>query len=313
MGVWFRRGWACGMLMSLMLAGCTTGPPSPGAENSSAATSPTPATIRITVQPPEKPIPTKPIVDDPATVFSRPESLPIGPRSFYVDGDTITLYDFLNDQFVTYRNGKKIRTVDFEDRGRPQDLLIIGDHYWILTNTTDDNGLEKDTVRHYTIKPGTNRFTLIKEYPAKGKQPTWITREGNNIVLQTIDDKLRRVAGTDPFRPAPKMSLLKNGFGIHDDQTNTEIIIPGEPIGIGLLARTDHYNYYWVVDYTETLRNAGWIYQLTKTGELVHTYTMIQLGIGEPNRSFQIAPNGQVYEMVITNKTTRIYRIAPNT
>jgi hypothetical protein len=45
---------------------------------------------------------------------------------------------------------------------------------------------------------------------------------------------------------------------------------------------------------------------------LFRTYTLVPPGDRAPSRPFQIAPDGRLYEMVTTNKTTRIYRIAPN-
>jgi hypothetical protein len=261
--------------------------------------------VNITVRPPEKPTGATLIVDDPSTVLAQPDNEPYGPSTFYVQGDTITMDDRVNDKIAIYRNGKRIKNLASTDNCCA-DLLINDDHYWILG--IDDNEYK---VFDYVLKPGAKRLTLVAKYPAAGNPPLWITREGEDIVLQEMGGELHLIAGTAPLVAAPKLTTLKHGFEIGDGQTTIKIATRATPLGIGLVARTDSYDYYWVTD-NGPGPNYGWIYQLTKAGELFRTYTLVPPGDRAPSRPFQIAPDGRLYEMVTTNKTTRIYRIAPN-
>jgi hypothetical protein len=77
-----------------------------------------------------------------------------------------------------------------------------------------------------------------------------------------------------------------------------------------MLTRTADYFYFWVTGAYGP--NYGFIYQLTKTGQLVNTYTLVPPGDKYPARSVQVAADGQVYEMVVTDHTTKIYRIPAN-
>jgi hypothetical protein len=289
--------------LSAALAACTTtSVPTP----TPPSTSPTPTVVNITALPPEKPSQATVVVDDPSTVRAVPDSDPYGPSTFYVQGDTITMDDWVNDKIAIYRNGKRIKTLATTDNCCA-DLIINEDHYWIL-GIDDDNQYK---VFDYVLEPAAKRLTLVAKYPAAGNPPRWITREGQNIVLKETGRALHLIAGPGPLAAAPKLTTINRGFEISDSQTTIKIATRDAPLGITLVTRTDSHDYYWVTD-NGTGPNYGWIYQLTKAGELVHTYTLVPPGDRAPNRPFQIAPDGQLYEMVISDKTTRIYRIAPN-
>jgi hypothetical protein len=263
--------------------------------------------VIITGLPPEKPSRATVVVNDPSTVRAVPDSDPYGPSTFFVQGDTITMDDWVNDKIAVYRNGKRINNLASTDNCCA-DLLVNDDHYWIL-------GIDKDSkykVFDYVLKTGAHRLTLVAKYPAAGNPPRWITREGQNIVLQETGGELHLIAGAGALAAAPKFTTLKHAVRITSGQTSTEIATRHAAMGAELVARTDQYDYYWVVD-DGPLTNDGWIYQLTKAGELAHTYTLLPVADArETNRPFQIGTDGQVYQIIVTNKTTRIYRIAPN-
>jgi hypothetical protein len=298
-------GVASGIFLSVALVACaTTSAPSPIPVTPPAPPSPT--TVSITVLPPEKASQATVVVNDPSTVRAVPDSDPYGPSTFYVQGDTITMDDWVNDKIAIYRNGKRIKNLATTDNCCA-DLVVNEDHYWILG--IDDNDYK---VFDYVLKPGAKRLTLVAKHPAAGNPPRWITREGQNIVLQEMGGDLHVIAVPGPLAAAPKFTTLKRAVRITSGQTSTEIATRHGAMGAELVARTDQYDYYWVVD-DGPLTNYGWIYQLTKAGELVHTYTLLPaVDARETNRPFQIGTDGQVYQIIVTDKTTRIYRIAPN-
>lgn len=58
--------------------------------------------------------------------------------------------------------------------------------------------------------------------------------------------------------------------------------------------------------------NGGYIYQFTTTGRLVHTYTLHRGVVQDEARTIVITDDAQVYQLVLSAKTVRVLRLAPN-
>jgi hypothetical protein len=264
--------------------------------------------VRITTLPPESPRPAKLLLDDPTMVTKAPDEFPLAPNTFAVRGDTITIDDPVHHRIGIYRNGKRVKSLAWPDSDC-LDMVVDGDHYWFLG--TDETG-DKYEVFDYLLKPGATHLTLVTTYPVPGDDmnpPTWLTREGQNIVLQDSDNKLDLVAGPGPLTPAGKITVGKYVARIRNGLVTTEITTRRRAGWPDLLARTDQYDYFWITDDGPT----EWIYRLTKTGELAGTYTLLRITDSRPFlHEVQIGPDGQVYQLVVTDKSVRVYLIAPN-
>jgi hypothetical protein len=293
------------LVLLALTVGCTTVPsPAPTTAQSSApVASPSPAPlVVISLLPPEKPGKVQLLVNDPSTVLAQPDNEPYGPSAFFVQGDTITMEDRLRHTLNVYRDGKLVERFASPDTCCRDLLIDTNNHYWILS---------EDTAWEYIRQPGAKKLSLLNSYPAGDDQPTWLFQEGPNIEVKQFGDEVVLAVGPGPIGPAPKVKLLKHSIQVIDgQQLNVEIRSHYPPLGLRMLTRTAEYYYLWWGDAFGP--NYGFIYQLTKTGQLVNTFTLVPPGDKYPWRSVQVAADGQVYEMVVTDHTTKIYRIPAN-
>jgi hypothetical protein len=258
--------------------------------------------VVISELPPDKPGKVQLLVNDPSTVFAQPDNEPYGPSVFFVQGDTITMEDRLRHTLNVYRDGKLLQRMAAPDTCCSDLLIDTNNHYWILS---------EEKAWEYEWKAALGTFTLLNSYPAGDDQPTWLFQEGPNIEVKQVSDDVVLAAGPGPIDPAPKVKLLKHSIKATDGaRLNIEIRTRHTPIDMRMLTRTAEYHYFWVSEAYGP--NYGFIYQLTKTGQLVNTYTLVPPGDKYPARSVQVAADGQVYEMVVTDHTTKIYRIPAN-
>lgn len=291
-----------------MVSACTpigTTPPSNTPTASSAATpsaSPAPPRTVISAYPPDDPHGTKVVVDDPSTVLRQPDNEPYSPDAFAVVGDTVTLDDPVNGTLNVYRGGKKVEQLTEPDTCCNDLLIDTENHYWTLS---DNKAWE------YLRKPGAKKLTHIATYPAGNDQPTALFQDGPNILSQQVMDEVILVHGPGPVGPFLTMKVHKKSVTADDGEGfNVEIETRYAADDIEMLTRTANYYYLQVTDAGGM--KWGTVYQFSRAGILTNTYTLESPIDKTPLRSVQVAPDGQVYEMVISNKTTRIYRIPPN-
>jgi hypothetical protein len=295
-------GVASGIFLSVVLAACTTTSATPLPSPPSVA-SPSPALLVVISElPPEKPGKVHLLVNDPSTVLAQPDNEPYGPSTFFVQGDTITMEDRLRHTLNVYRDGKLVQRMAAPDPCCSDLLIDTNNHYWILS---------EEKVWEYEWKAALGTFILLNSYPAGDDQPTWLFQEGPNLEVKQFGDEVVLAAGPGPIDSAPQAKPGKHSIHVTDGQQfNVEIRTRYPPYGADMLTRTAEYYYFWVSDAGG--RSDGSLYQLTKTGELVNTYTLLLPGDKKPWREVQVGADGQVYEMVVTDHTTKIYRIPAN-
>ncbi len=256
----------------------------------------------ITEVPPDNIGKVEVVVDDPATILTQPDNQPYSPSTFFVQGDTITLEDRVAGTLNVYRAGKKVDQFRSPDTCC-SDLLIDSDgHYWILGD---------EEVDEYVRRPGAKKLTHLSTRPAGDDQPTWLFQDGQNIYVKQSEDDMVLVSGMGQVGPGMKTESLDRSVTATDgDRLNVEIRTRTVPAGITMLSRTPGYYYFLVYEHSK--KKWGTVYQLTRAGAVVNTYNMLHAKDKLPWRDVQVAADGQVYQMVISNKTTRIYRLPPN-
>ena len=305
-------------LLGLAISGCTVSPqPDLPSGTASAAVSPTspatttsPATPRLTVvRTPAADAPSKAqaLLDQPKMVFTRPDDQPHAPETFVVRGDTVTIADRVNDQIVTFQNGRRIAAIAFPDL-KLADMAIRDGHYYFL------NALDQREVDEYVIDAtGTLTQVGTQTLPAEADRIGW---DDGRLVAQLIEHNTWvAVDGSGPVPANPTFDLNGRGFRVNDGHTVLEIPTRHEPIGIDLIARDADYTYYQVYD-NYVRANAeqvyrGYVYQFDRSGQLVHTYTLHVAIDFKPSRELQIV-DGRVYQLFVTNKTAQVLLLEPN-
>lgn len=142
-------------------------------------------TVVVRDLPPMKPAKAREVVNDPSLVEYTPGGdEPRGPNTFWVSGDEVVISNENPEQpvLVTYRNGRKVRTVRTPDDGC-LDLRVEGDRYWILGFEFADGAADgattpvQDTQEYaaeYVLPKGADRLTEVKRItlpPDSGNAP----------------------------------------------------------------------------------------------------------------------------------------------
>jgi hypothetical protein len=318
----------------LAVTGCTMNTATPNttpaapATSASASASPTNSastaavpTVVVRDLPPVKPAKAKEVVNDPSLIEYHPRAVadaePQGPGTFSVSGDNVVIDNELPDQavLVTYRNGRKVRTVRSPD-DCCIDLRVEGDRYWTLG----------DYATEWVLKKGANRLTEVKRLTLPPDTETSSTGEDSpNPVhwdfglLERTDTGLFAVPSDGPRVLLEGTGTYPDGPPWHNEGKTLVIKDPGFTAKIrtrakdaeaGIMSRYGGYVYYEVTDNVGP--NWGYIYQFTTTGTLVHTYTLHQGFIQTGNRIIVITDDAQVYQLVISTKTARILHLPPN-
>lgn len=309
----WKAGWlAVALVLShLAIAGCapaspefptSSEPPRASPSASASATPPPAAKVVITEVPPDNIGRVEVVVDDPATILTQPDNQPYSPSTFFVKGDTITLENRVAGTLNVYRKGKKVDQFRSPDTCCSDLLIDSRGHYWILGD---------EEVDEYVRKPGAKKLTHLSTHPAGEDQPTWLFQDGDNIYVKQSEDDIVLISGPGPLGPVPKTEILDRSVTASDgEQLNVEIKTRTAAVGLRMLGRTADYYYLKVTESSK--KKWGTVYQLTRAGAVVNTYNMLPPEDKLPWREVQISPDGQVYQMVISNETTRIYRLPPN-
>jgi len=290
---------------------------SPGASPTSSASTAAVSTVVVRDLPPSKPPKAELVVNDPSLIEYTPGATPNGPVTFSVSGSNVVIDNELPDQavLVTYRNGRKIRTVR-SPGDCCIDLRVEGDRYWTLG----------DDATEWVLKEGANRLTKVKRIPLP-PDTEWSSRgeENPNAVLWDggrlertdtglfavpSDGPRVRLEGTGTYPDGPPWHNEGKTLVIKDPGFTATIRTRAEGAEAGIMSRYGGYVFYEVVDGVGP--NWGYIYQFTTTGTLVHTYTLHQGFIQTGNRVIVITDDAQVYQLVITTKTARVLHLPPN-
>ncbi|WP_143483643.1 hypothetical protein [Propionicimonas paludicola] len=288
--------------------------------------------------PPMKPAKAREVVNDPSLVEYTPGGdEPRGPNTFWVSGDEVVISNENPEQpvLVTYRNGRKVRTVRTPDDGC-LDLRVEGDRYWILGFEFADGAADgattpvQDTQEYaaeYVLPKGADRLTEVKRItlpPDSGNAP--VTGDLPDDYVQWDDGSLERT-DTGLFAvPAGGPTIRIDGTGTVPDAPPTRsedktVVIkdPGFTAKIRtriggaeawLMSRYGGRVFYEVDDGSGP--NRGYLYEFTASGTLVHTYTLHDGYAMSPDRPIVITEDGQVYQLLISTKTARVLHIPPN-
>jgi hypothetical protein len=294
---------------------------SPSALPTSSASTAAVPTVVVRDLPPVKPPKAKEVVNDPSLIDYHPRAVadaePQGPVTFSVSGDTVVIDNELPDQavLVTYRNGRKVRTVRSPD-DCCIDLRVEGDRYWTLG----------DYATEWVLKKGAHRLTEVKRTTLPpdtdydfGEDPDANYVQWDGGFLERTDTGLFAVpsdgptvllegTGTDP--DGPPWHNEGKSLVIKDPGFTAKIRARAKHAEAGIMSRYGGYVYYQVTDNVGP--NWGYIYQFTTIGTLVHTYTLHQGFIQTGNRIIVITDDAQVYQLVITTKTARVLHLPPN-
>jgi|GEM_PF-3369481 len=350
-----RRPWllAAGIVtvpMAVVVTGCTASTPTPSlspvatATSASASVTPTnsasTAAVPTTVVrdlPPSKPAKAREVVNDPSLVEYTPGGdEPRGPNTFWVSGDEVVISNENPEQavLVTYRNGRKIRTVRAPEDGC-LDLRVEGDRYWILGFEFTD-GVEggatvpvqdtREYAAEYVLPKGADRLTQVTRIPLPpgtdydfGATPEYNYVQWDGGSLERTDTGLFaipasgpviRVEGTGTVPDAPPMRSEGKTVVIKDPGFTANIRTRAKGADVWLVRRYGGRVFYQVDDGSGA--NWGYLYEFTTTGTLVHTYTLHNGYAMNPTRTIVITDDGQVYQLLISTKTARILRIPPN-
>jgi hypothetical protein len=295
------------------LTGCTierSAPSSPPAVTQATMAS-TPGSVSgvvVNELPPVTPAPVHVVMSDPSLIeYTGNGDRPFGPTTFSVFGRTITVDDELNHRLVTYRSGRRLRSVSLP-AGCCLDLRVEGHRYWTL-------GVESAT--EFVLHDGATRLTRQRRVPlpqAAGIQ--WdggqLQRYGTGLfAVPAVGDPVL-LDGSGPAPVLPVVTVSDAGVQIADPGFTVTIRTHAgdDTPSASLVARHGGFVYYHVVDGAGP--GWGYVYQFTTTGRLVHTYTVHSQAALLPNRPLLVADDGRVYQLQITNKTARVLQIPPN-
>lgn len=298
----------------------TGAPASASASPASSASTVAVPTVVVSALPSIKPAKAKEVVNDPSLVEYTPGGdEPQGPGTFSVSGDNVVIDNDLPQQsvLVTYRNGRKVRTVRSPD-DCCIDLRVEGDRYWVLG----------DDATEWILKKGANQLTKVKRIalPPDTDYNYGATPEADYVqweggLLQRTDTGLFAVPSGGPtvLLEGTGTGIAPTDWSMHNEGKTAVIKDPGfiakirtraKGADADLLSRYGGYVYYQVTDNVGP--NWGYIYQFTTTGTLVHTYTLHQGYAMNPNRPIVITDDGQIYQLLISTKTARVLHIPPN-
>lgn len=288
---------------------------------SGTATSPAPSLVTPTVVvralPPTKPSAAREVVNDHSLVDDAPDAdrEPQGPVTFSVSGDTVVIDNEIPEQpvLVSYRDGRKVRTLRSPD-DCCIDLWIEGERYWTL----GANGTE------WVVAPGADRLTGVRGVTLPPDTEDYLAATPGTIV-QWGGGRLERTDTGLLAVPSDGLPVLLAGSGtptkwqlstkgktlvITDPGFTARIPTRASQAYADLLSHRGGYAFYQVSDGVGP--NGGYIYQFTTTGTLVHTYTLHRGVVQEDARTVVITDDAQVYQLVLSAKTVRVLRLAPN-
>ena len=190
-----------------------------------------------------------------------------------------------------------IETVDVETPSRSHPFNAVPT---CSSRTTDTGCSTVATPCSSTSEtPRANKLTELNHYDIAGTQPSWVHAEGANVVVELISGERILAAGPGPVDPGPGDDMLEHGWIIDDGPIQVRVDIRYDPISLSLLTRSADSSYYRLKEdnpQSDNSPNDGYVYQISNTGHLLRTFTLKNWGD----------------QMIITRKSTRIYRIKPN-
>lgn len=297
--------WLSLALVGAVLAGCTAVQPiesNPSAPPLSASTRATLATVTPDV--PQQPSQATVVVHDTALVEPQNGELTIGPQTFFVGPAVITINDYVHNRLVDYTAGKRTRSVRAPGGDCCSDLRVESGRYWLLAD---------DVVRSYTVtgnalRQRSSRHLTVNEHTqwAGGA----LIREGDNLVATPMMGVPELIEGPGPVPEQPEIAVSGKTVELHDGQLSVAFETPGAADAVTLLARSPSLSWYWV--YVNNPVNWGYVYTFDQRGTVVATYTLPKPGSVVPSRPLQVADDGRLYQMNISDEGVDVLRIAAN-
>lgn len=290
---------------------------SPSASATSSVSSAAVPTVVVGDLPPLKPGKAEEAVNDPSLIEYHRGAAPDGPVTFSVDGNNVVVDNELPEHrlLVTYRNGRKIRTVR-SPKDCCIDLRVEGDRYWTLGDYATEWVLKKNAtrltkVRRIILPPDTETSSTGEDSP---NPVHWdfgrLERTDTGLFAVPSDGPRILLEGTGSYTDGPPWRNDGKTVVIDDPGFTAKIRTRAKDAEAGFMSRHGGYVYYEVADGVGP--NWGYIYQFTTTGTLVHTYTLHQGFIQTGNRIIVITDDAQVYQLLISTKTARVLHLPPN-
>ncbi|MFT3969984.1 MAG: hypothetical protein QM695_06830 [Micropruina sp.] len=110
---------------------------------------------------------------------------PIGPQTFFVAGNTLTVNDYVHNRVTSFRNGQQITSFKAPGLDCCEDLRVDNGVYWLLAGRS---------VRSYKVSK--KKLTLLSTHKLLVNDSTqWpqgtLTREDGNLIANPDEGKGR--------------------------------------------------------------------------------------------------------------------------
>ncbi len=264
---------------------------------------------RLVVQPaPADPSTGEVLLDDPGLLPVN-RAGEVGPTAFSVDGNTVSVADPITGRIVVYTDGTKTGALDSPVRGAVTDL-VVRDGTWYL--------LADGRVHAYALRGA--------ELVERGALPAAVTAatdvvelvvDADHLVAVRQDREWLLVAGPGPLPEPPDVRVgdADDRVLVQDGRFEAEILTRHSALEGSLVARDAQHVWYetWDSRYEEAGGNIpqGCLYEFTRAGELVATYTYPINTTTVPHRQVTVV-DGQVYWLRVTQSSAMVLRLRPS-
>lgn len=268
------------------------------------------------------------VVNDPSLIEYDGVREPQGPSTFSVSGNEIVVsVDFLDKSFLaTYRNGHRVRTLK-TPRDGCLDLRVeaAGTGSSASGSATASRKAMPFPPVHpgirHRVRPGRGRRPAHQgeAHPPCPRTPTTPTTTTTSNGMAASSAHRRRPVRYPHRRSSdhtgrhrrcarePRPTATRPRRSPSRIPASPRRSTPATKGAIAeVLSRYGGYVFYRI--YEESNSNWGYIYRFT-SGTLAHTYTLPWDYAANPNRSFVITDDAQVYQLLISTKTARILQV----
>lgn len=234
-----------------------------------------------------------------------------GPRSFFVNGDTVYLFDSRTNLIYLYRSGSRVASVANPMKGILIDI-VVRDGVWYLVD--DEENFER-RLAAYTLQ-GSRLVAsdVLPEAAAKATDVLALLVYGQSLIAEREQEPWVLVTGPGPVPSKPTIGILGSGKGVavSDGSFQVDIRTRHADVGGWLVARESEHVWYAVLDsYLSHGANVPqtFVYEFTHDGTLVATYTCPVDTRQVPEREISVA-DGVVYQLRVTDSATEVVRLA---
>ncbi|MFT4109812.1 hypothetical protein [Propionicimonas sp.] len=260
------------------------------------------------VQPaPEDPSTGEVLVDDPGLLSVN--GVGRGPTALSVDGDTVYVLDPVVGRIVVYRDGTKTLSVFSPVEGTLTGILVR-DGVWYLVV---DGRVHAYELRGSDLVAG-------QDLPAGVAAATDVTRliaVADDIVAVRQGGEWLLVAGPGPLPVAPDVRVGAAGdrLVVQDGGFEVEILTRNPALSGSLVARDADHAWYEIWDTrrddTGGSTSQGYLYEFTRDGGLVATYTYPISAAMAADRTAAVV-DGKVYWLFVSQDRAQVLLLHPS-